>query len=185
MKNIFSILAFLSLVISINVHAQTQQEVGSKAPLFSSFDQNGNAISLQTALEKGPVILSFYRGSWCRFCAKQMKEMQARYSEITDKNAQIILITPDLESGIQKTVDLVKPDFKIIRDHDLKIAYEYQVISDEKYNSFKGDLGDGKKFIPVPATYVIGQDGEIKYSYFDKNYRVRASFDEIIKSLDN
>ena len=102
-----------------------------------------------------------------------------------DKNAQIILITPDLESGIEKSVTLVKPDFKIIRDLDLKISQKYQVISDEKFNSFKGDLGNGKKFIPVPATYVIGQDGKIIYSYFDKDYKVRASFNEVINSLDN
>jgi hypothetical protein len=38
--------------------------VGTKAPDFSLPDAKGNKVILSEVLEQGPVILSFYRGSW-------------------------------------------------------------------------------------------------------------------------
>lgn len=37
---------------------------GEYAPDFSLPDALGNTVTLSSHLEKGPVILSFYRGSW-------------------------------------------------------------------------------------------------------------------------
>jgi len=180
-KILFSLFIIL---VSVSSLAQEQLKVGEIAPNFNGLDQMNTNFDLKDALKQGPVIVSFYRGSWCPYCTKQLKEYQARYSEITDKKAQIIVITPDLESGVKKTVKLIQPDFKIIRDKDLKISHALKVISEEKFMSFEGDLGNGRKFLPVPATYVIGQDGKIKYSYFDANYKIRAILDEVIESLD-
>jgi hypothetical protein len=39
-------------------------KVGDKAPSFSLLDGNGEEISLEALLTKGPVALSFYRGKW-------------------------------------------------------------------------------------------------------------------------
>jgi hypothetical protein len=38
--------------------------VGTKAPDFSLPDEKGNKVNLYEKLQQGPVILSFYRGSW-------------------------------------------------------------------------------------------------------------------------
>ena len=38
--------------------------VGDRAPDFTLTDTEGNAVSLPHLLEKGPVVLGFYRGRW-------------------------------------------------------------------------------------------------------------------------
>jgi hypothetical protein len=38
--------------------------IGTKAPDFSLPDSQGNQVSLYETLRKGPLVLSFYRGSW-------------------------------------------------------------------------------------------------------------------------
>lgn len=38
--------------------------IGTTAPDFSLPDSEGNKVSLVESLKQGPVILSFYRGSW-------------------------------------------------------------------------------------------------------------------------
>ena len=38
--------------------------VGDKAPDFSLTDAKGALVSLGSLLEKGPVVLSFFRGEW-------------------------------------------------------------------------------------------------------------------------
>lgn len=39
-------------------------KVGDKVPEFNLPDSNGNLISLSSCLEKGPLVLSFFRGQW-------------------------------------------------------------------------------------------------------------------------
>ena len=39
-------------------------EVGARAPLFTLPTSDGSEFSLQTALTRGPVVVSFFRGSW-------------------------------------------------------------------------------------------------------------------------
>jgi thiol-disulfide isomerase/thioredoxin len=43
-------------------------QVGQKAPDFTLPNATGGEVSLSGLLEKGPVVLSFYRGEWCPFC---------------------------------------------------------------------------------------------------------------------
>lgn len=38
--------------------------IGTTAPDFHLPDAKGNGVSLSEVLEQGPVVLSFYRGSW-------------------------------------------------------------------------------------------------------------------------
>ena len=183
MKTIQSLIAVFLCILTINANAQEQLPIDSKAPQFATPDSNGEMFSLAAELKKGPVIVSFYRGSWCPYCMKQLKEIQARYNEITDKRAQFVAVTPDKESGIDKTVKLIAPSFKILRDSNLKISQIFKAISDEKYEEFQSTGQKAHKYVPVPATYIIGQDGKIKFSYFDTNYKVRALLDDLIKAL--
>jgi len=42
-------------------------KVGDKAPEFSLPNQDGETISLQDLVNKGAVIITFYRGVWCPY----------------------------------------------------------------------------------------------------------------------
>ena len=42
-------------------------KVGQKAPDFKLPNAEGKYISLKNHLEKGPVIITFYRGDWCPY----------------------------------------------------------------------------------------------------------------------
>jgi len=71
---------------------------------------------------------------------------------------------------------------------DLSIMESYRVISEEKVADFRANFMDkeednSRKFLPVPATYIISQEGIIDFVYFDPNYRVRISNMELLKHL--
>ena len=64
----------------------------------------------------------------------------------------------------------------------------------DKYNEYitkaKGDPielrnGNTEPVMPVPATYMIGQDKKIKYVHYGPNYRVRADIDEVLQSIES
>lgn len=166
--------------------AQTALKVGEKAPLFNAKDNSGKLIDLKKILkEHQSVVLFFYRGQWCPFCSKHIKNLQDSLQVLTAKGAYVIGVSPENAAGIDKTVAKTKASFSIISDRDYSIMKAYQVnyvmepgLAD-KYK--KGGLdvamanGQVDYVLPVPATYIIGQDGKIKFAYFDKDYKKRPS----------
>ena len=52
-------------------------KIGEKAPNFELPNPEGKTISLATLLDKGPVVVTFYRGSWCPYCNLQLRALQA------------------------------------------------------------------------------------------------------------
>src|SRR5271154_1844933 len=69
-------------------------KAGSKAPDFSLPDPQGHPVHLSDLLQKGPVVVTFYRGSWCPFCNLQLRAYQKALPEIEKLGAQLVAISP-------------------------------------------------------------------------------------------
>lgn len=167
--------------------------VGSIAPAFKTKDASGQPIELKKLLKKGPVVLYFYRGQWCPYCSKQLSQLQDSLQLLTAKGAQVVVVTPETTENVGKTVAKTKATFPIVPDRGFTImtAYGTAFTVDQptalKYKGFGVDLrqanGAQEDVLPVPATYVIGRDGRIKYVYFNPDYKQRASVRRIATAL--
>lgn len=180
----------LILIVTIFLADPTGLKLGEKAPDFKAINQNGDVFTLYDKLESGPVIVSFYRGAWCRYCMAQMKNYQDSIAYLSDMNVQIVAISPEHEDGIKKTVSISGASFSVVHDERLDIMMDYKVISQEKRNEYLKKLDETgednqHKYLPVPATYLIDEQGTVQYVYFDPNYKVRPAISDIIKSLDD
>jgi peroxiredoxin len=189
------VIVILLFIVTI-ANAQTDPtglKVGDMAPMFSGTDQNGQQFSLQAALKKGDVILMFYRGQWCPYCNKQMSQMNDSLSTITSKGATVVAISPEVQENVAKTIEKTKASFPVISDTKMQIMKDYKVnfavpqATIDRYKNFGIDFnvanGENGANLPVPATYVIGKDGKIKYVFFNPDYRKRASVKEIASYL--
>ena len=180
---------FISLYLLLSVPADPAGlKVGDKAPSFSALNQDGKEILLEESLQQGKVILTFYRGAWCKYCMQQFKNYQDSLALIEDKGATLIAITPEHEDGVAKTVRISGATFSILHDEKLEIMQAYQVISPDKVSKFQNEMAETgidnqEKYLPVPATYVISQDGIIEYVYFDPNYKVRVYINDLLNEL--
>jgi peroxiredoxin len=187
-----------SLIISINLDAQEKPEglfINSKAPDFKAKDQNGNEIVLRDLRKKGPVVLLFYRGYWCPYCTKELQKLEDSLSLIKEKGAQIIAVTPEKQEGISKTLEKIKASYSIITDEEMKImkaydvAYQVDAKTVSRYKMANIDLAanNGQKpdavYLPITAVYIISKDGEIKYRFFDQDYRKQALVKDILNNL--
>ncbi len=194
MKQLILSLFILSLVAP--VVAQEKPEglfINSKAPDFKGKDQDGKDVRLKDLLKKGQVVLVFYRGEWCPYCNKHLKRLQDSLSQITEKGAQLVAVTPEKPESVTKTREKTGATFTIISDEQQKImkAYDVAFSLDEKtlkrYKSFDIDIeknnGDNGSYLPVPAIYIITKEGLIKYRYFDADYKKRPSVKEIVENL--
>lgn len=170
-------------------------QVGDEAPDFRLNDEVGNAVTLKESLKEGPVLLVFYRADWCPYCTKHLAEFQDNINKIKENgNAQVIAISPQLPAYSKKLSDENGYTFPILFDTDHVAMKDYKVFFrvSEEYNEkifkFKGDYvqtrnGDTNPYLPVPATYVIGQDQKIKFVHYDPNYKLRANVTEALQSI--
>ena len=188
----------LLLISTLQSQAQEKPEglfINSKAPDFKGKDQNGNEIVLKDLRKKGPVVIIFYRGYWCPYCNKELQKLEDSLQLIKEKGAQLIAITPEKQEGIAKTIEKTKASYPIITDDELKImkaydvAYQVDTKTIDRYKMASIDLAanNGQKpdavYLPVPAVYIIGKDGEIKYRFFEEDYKKQAAVKDILNNL--
>lgn len=192
-----TILSILCIVFStISVFSQPYPKglaVGDKAPAFTCKDSKGQAFTLDKQLKKGEVVLIFYRGQWCPFCNKQLSSLNDSLQLIVAKGATLVAVTPETIENVGKTIGKTKASFPIISDINLSIMKSYQVAfevdqaTQDKYKKYGIDFsvanGNNGANLPVPATYIIGKDGKIKYSFFNPDYRLRPSVKDIVEHL--
>ena len=99
--------------------------VGSVAPAFKGLDAASRPVELRQLLKKGPVVLYFYRGQWCPYCNKQLSQLQDSLQLLTAKGAQVVVVTPETQENIGKTVAKTKAAFPIVHDQDFAIMTAY------------------------------------------------------------
>lgn len=168
--------------------------IGQVAPDFELPDPKGNLQLLSDLLVNGPVVVTFYRGSWCPYCNLQLRALQARLSEIHTLGAQLVAISPQFPDGSMTKDDIADMDFTVLSDQDAKVASTYGVAwkvpefllkhmrEDRKLDLEAINNGNGA-VLPIPATFVISRDGVVTWRYVDIDYRTRAEPEDIIIAL--
>lgn len=164
-----------------NVPSPTQREVeaqsaktwvGKKVESFALPDINGKTVDIAATLGKRPVVLVFYRGNWCPFCHKQLRELGKAESDFKAANAVVYAIS-DEDAPAQKemkTKEKLGDTFVFLSDKDGKAAAHYA----GRY--------EGKTTLK-PATFVIGKDGKIQYAYVGEDYKERASVQAVLTAV--
>lgn len=183
----------------INQEKASQQgrgtiKLGQKAPSFELPDFEGKLISLDALLKKGPLILTFYRGSWCPYCNLQLRALQERLEDILALGATLVAISPQVPDGSMSLDEMSELDFVVLSDQDAKTASEYGIaweIPEFLVEHMRVDrnlnletINNGNSSVlPIPATFVLGRDGLVTWSYVDVDYRTRSEPDDIIEAL--
>ncbi|MDF1862281.1 MAG: peroxiredoxin-like family protein [Verrucomicrobiales bacterium] len=169
--------------------------VDDKAPDFTLPTVNGSSLTLSEELKKGPVVLTWYRGRWCPYCNIQLAAYQKILPQIEELGAQLIAVSPELPDKSLSTTEKNNLRFTVLSDANLKVADEYGLIFKltPEVERLYGQFFDIREFngteavaneLPLAATYVIGQDGVIRWAFLEADYTMRAEPRDILKALD-
>jgi peroxiredoxin len=168
-------------------------KAGDRAPDFTLPDTRGGSVRLSALLGKGPVVLSFYRGGWCPYCNLELKALQSALPEFTHLGATLVAISPQTPDESLSTAEKNALAFPVLSDPGSRIAKAYGIgfdLADELrpiYTRFGHALpdknGDDSWVLPVPATFVIDQDGIATLAFVDVDYRNRLEPSEIVTVL--
>ena len=170
-------------------------QIGQKVENFSLANHNGENIELADLLKKGPVIISFYRGGWCPYCNLELKALNDYLPQFKTQSAQLIAISPQLPDETLSTAQKNDLEFDVLCDVSNKVAEQFGLLFtlDERiqalYTQFGIDFehyyGDKSFKLPLPATYVINQEGVITYAFLSEDYTLRAEPIDVMAALES
>ena len=126
---------------------------GTKAPVFSLPDQNGDIHTLEEYRGK-KVILYFYPKDNTAGCTKQACGFAERYPQFVEKGAVILRVSKDSVKSHKNFETKYELPFTLLSDPELSVIQAYDVWK-EKKNYGKVSMG------VVRTTYLIDEDGII------------------------
>lgn len=173
--------------------AKNALKPGTKAPLFSLPDATGNLISLTDAISRGTVVLTFYRGVWCPYCNLQLKTYQEVLPQIQALGATLIAVSPNTPDHSLSMKEKHALAYDVLSDFDNQIAKQYKIVFSQSEmvaavgKALGADIavfnGVTTREIPVPATFIIDQQGTIRFTFADGNYTKRVEPQTILDGL--
>jgi len=129
-------------------------ETGMKAPDFTLFDKDGNAVSLSDFLGK-KIVLYFYPRDNTPGCTRQACAFAGSYEAFKAQNVAVIGISKDSVASHLKFAEKYELPFVLLSDPELQAIQAFDVWK-EKKNYGKVSMG------VVRATYVIDETGVIE-----------------------
>jgi peroxiredoxin len=165
-----------------------------RAPHFNLKDQNGNDVSSAALLVKGPLVVTFYRGVWCPYCNIELQAINEVLPEIQAYGANVVAISPQTPVNSRKSVRTNELGFPVLSDvngqtgADFGLRFALPDYLVELYKNLKNDLpafnNDPSWTLPMPARYVIGQDGIVLYSEVNPDYTRRPDPSDMFPVLE-
>lgn len=167
--------------------------VGARAPEFILPDAFGKATSLATVLEKGPAVVTFYRGGWCPFCDLQLRAYQGALPQIRDLGAELIAISPQTPDFAQADISKKQLSFPVLTDAGNRVARLYGLVFalSEPLRRLQTGFGnpipkfngDDSWELPMPGTFVLDRTGVVRLAHVDPDYTKRLEPAAILGAL--
>jgi len=169
----FSIILFLTLVLTFSAFAQSNKRAKPLAENFTAVSLSGQNIELNNL--KGKVVLITFWTTRCPICAAEIPKLNQLAASYKDKDVVFLGLTTDNESKV--------------KDYHKKKPFNFNLLP----NSFGILLkyadkdGDGNISFGYPGHFLINQNGEIvlKTNGFDKTKILDKEISRLLSSNQN
>ena len=157
--------------------------IGHSVPDVQLTTVKGKAFDLSAALSQKHTLLIFYRGGWCPFCNLHLAELQSIQDELRNMGYQILAVSMDRPDKLRESLNEHELTYTLLSD-SAAVATKAFGLAYKATNSNTGTLesfsGRQHHILPVPAAFIIGTDGMIKFEYINPNYKVRVKSEVIL-----
>jgi peroxiredoxin len=171
-------------ILADSANAVTPILDGQKIPNANVALADGSPVSLQGLVMQKPSVVLFYRGGWCPYCSRQLAGLKNIEQELVDQGYQVLAVSPESPERLQ--------------EQKLQTEFAVTLVSDEKLEAIKGfGVGfavdeatskryaghgisltkdeSGKPVLPAPAIFIVDQQGTVKFSYVNPDFKERPS----------
>jgi peroxiredoxin len=168
---------------------------GATAPEFALKDAMGKVLRSADLLELGPLIIKFFRGRWCSYCSTELETWRDLYPQIRERGVLMVAISPQVERQNDFMASQHGLPFPVLSDAGNKVAAQFGLsytLLEEMQSYYRSILvnvpfvnGDQSWTLPLPATYVIGQDRKVLFAEAHADFRVRPEPEDVLAAAFN
>ncbi len=183
------------LLGTVLAQAQTNStplKVGDAIPDVTLRTEDDREISLRKLVSEKPTVLIFYRGGWCPFCTRHLKDLVGIESDLEKQGAQLLAISMDQPGKLKATPDREKLHYRLLSDSDAAAAKAFGIafkVDDATVEKYKGyginlDAASGKDhhILPHPAVFVADTSGKIRFAHVNPDYKARLEPKKILEA---
>ena len=169
------------------IHASAEEAqplmAGMMAPAFDVRTATGEPFAFDPNNMDKPVVVTFFRGGWCPYCNIHLSEMRHAEEQLKALGFEVWFMSMDKPELLVESLEEPDIGYTLYSDAEASATRGFGLafrLDDEMYERYKGygvDLeetsGEDHHVLPVPATYIIGQDGMINFAYANPSYDIR------------
>jgi peroxiredoxin len=166
---------------------------GEVMPPFLMPDSTGQLVSLANLLRDGPVVIAFHRGHWCPYCRLHAIALGEVRERIEAEGARIVSIAPDRRQFSAQLKAEAGDATPILCDIDngyalslnlaIWIGQEMQELMATSGYALDVYQGNSAWMLPIPATFVVSQEGIVVARHIDPDYRRRMDIDQLLDAV--
>lgn len=209
MKTVWLLISFLVIIfwevqpmddrnkkVADNANEICPLKVGEEIPSAILQSLDGNEINIREITHGNKSILIFYRGGWCPYCNLHLNELVQIEDSLINLGYKIIAISMDKPDSLRATLEKHKMKYELYSDSKadvctafgiaFKVDEEY-IAKLKKYNmDIEASSGETHHILPVPAAFIVDENGIVQFEYVNPNYKSRINSDvllEIAKEL--
>jgi peroxiredoxin len=168
--------------------------VGTKVPDVHAQDLDGHDVSLAALYGKGPILLAFYRGGWCPYCATENHALATAFPEYQRRGVTPVTVSVDKPESEARTKATYTIPFPVLSDSDAAMIEAFHVVNKvdadtlSKMKGFGVNLeeysGKSHHEIAIPSLFLIDRGGVVRWAHSDPDYKMRPSTAQILAAID-
>ena len=165
-------------------------KVGGLAPAVVVRNPDGTDRKFDPQSLRKPAVLIFYRGGWCPYCNAHLGALKAAEPQLLKLGYDLYFLSADRPAILYSS--LKEPDVKytLLSDARMNAARAFGVafrLDDATYAQYKTygidlEVASGEKHheLPVPAVFIIGTDGRIRFAHWNADYKQRLAAEPLL-----
>lgn len=167
---------------------------GTLFPPFALPDGAGHLRCLADLHAGRPLVLSFHRGLWCPYCREELDSWRETMPVLAARQVGFAAVTPETGGRAARLAEMLGSGATVLCDVDLGLtlasglAFFVGAGFLRRYAEAGLDLaalyGAASGILPVPATFVVGADGRVRYVFADPDFRNRVDPRDVLACLD-
>ncbi|XZE20728.1 redoxin domain-containing protein [Pirellulaceae bacterium SH449] len=180
--------------IATDPKATKPLEIRATVPDVELTGMDGKAVKLSSLYSSKPLVVVFFRGGWCPICTRHTQELIKVYPKVQEIGAELIGVSPDSVENSKSNHEKNSVPFPLYSDAQVVASRAFGLafrVDDQTFTKYKGfgiDLESASGYqhhaLPIPAVYVINQEGKIVFAHSDPDYRQRLESRKILAALE-
>lgn len=168
-------------------------KAGETMPDFLLPSAEGRLVASADLLRAGALVVTFFRGDWCPYCAATLDAYEAARDAFARAGATLVALTPETGGRALAMKRAHGLHGEVLVDVDLAVAMAFGVVFrvPPLYAALlrRGGVdlaeraGNPNWFLPVPATFLVRPDGVVARSWVDVDFTHRAEPAEVAAAL--